>query len=72
MKTSRDERGRCNYMGRQVFYSNDSFFIVLVNILAKISLNIEVNYVSMSNCIQWIYNIVIMDREYSNNSIEKN
>lgn len=58
MKTSRDERGRA-IIGTASIYST-IVFIVLVNILAKISLNIEVNYVSMSNCIQWIYNIVIM------------
>ena len=54
MKTSRDERGRA-IIGTASIYST-IVFIVLVNILAKISLN----YVSMSNCIQWIYNIVIM------------
>lgn len=58
MKTSRDERERA-IIGTASIYST-IVFIVLVNILAKISLNIEVNYVSMSNCIQWIYNIVIM------------
>lgn len=58
MKTSRDERGRA-IIGTASIYST-IVFIVLVNIFAKISLNIEVNYVSMSNCIQWIYNIVIM------------
>lgn len=51
-------RGRA-IIGTASIYST-IVFIVLVNILAKISLNIEVNYVSMSNCIQWIYNIVIM------------
>ena len=58
MKTSRDERGRAIIVTASIY--STIVFIVLVNILAKISLNIEVNYVSMSNCIQWIYNIVIM------------
>ena len=43
MKTSRDERGRA-IIGTASIYST-IVFIVLVNILAKISLNIEVNYV---------------------------
>lgn len=58
MKSSRDERGRA-IIGTASIYSTITF-IVLVNLLAKITSQIDINFISMANCVQWIYNIVIM------------
>lgn len=58
MKTSRDERGRA-IIGTASIYST-IVFIVLVNLLARIWMEMEVNTLSAANCIQWIYNIVIV------------
>lgn len=58
MKSSRDERGRA-IIGTASVYST-IVFIILVNIFAKISPLIDINFVAIANCVQWIYNIVIV------------
>ncbi len=58
VNTSRDERGRA-IIGRASILSTITF-IVFVNIFAKISSYIEIDYLSTANIVQWIYNIVIM------------
>lgn len=56
MKSSRDERGRA-IIGKASIFSTIAF-ILLMNIVAKTLASIEINYVTIGNCIQWIYNIV--------------
>lgn len=56
MKSSRDERGRA-IIGKASIFSTIAF-ILLMNIVAKTLDSIEINYVTVGNCIQWIYNIV--------------
>lgn len=58
VKTSRDERGRA-IIGKASIISTLTF-IVLVNMFAKISSHIELDYISTANSVQWIYNIVII------------
>lgn len=58
LKSSRDERGRA-IIGRASTIST-IVFIVLVNVFAKMSRYIEFDYLSTSNSVQWIYNIVIV------------
>lgn len=57
-KTSRDERGRA-IIGKASTFSTIAF-ILLVNLFAKISFSIEVDDLTMANCVQWIYNVVII------------
>lgn len=58
VKTSRDERGRA-IIGRASIFSMIAF-IILMNVLAKSLDRIDINYLTLANCIQWIYNIVII------------
>ena len=57
VKSSRDERGR-SIIGKASIISTIPF-IVLVNFVCKILDNIEINYVTMGFCFQWIYDIVL-------------
>ena len=57
IKSSRDERGR-SIIGKASIIST-IVFIVLVNFVCKILDNIEINYVTMGFCFQWIYDIVL-------------
>ena len=57
VKSSRDERGR-SIIGKASIIST-IVFIVLVNFVCKILDNIEINYVTMGFCFQWIYDIVL-------------
>ena len=55
--TSRDERGRA-IIGKASIISTIAF-IVLINIYAKLSDELIVDYLTMACSIQWIYNIVL-------------
>lgn len=57
VKTSRDERGRA-IIGKASIIST-IVFIVLINIICKSLSDIEISYITMGNCFQWIYNIVV-------------
>lgn len=57
IKSSRDERGRA-IIGKASIISA-LVFIVLVNVVCKLLDSIEISYVTMGNCFQWIYNIVL-------------
>ncbi|CDA78949.1 hypothetical protein [Negativibacillus massiliensis] len=57
VKTSRDERGRA-IIGKASIISTIAF-IVLINIYAKLSDELIVDYLTMACSIQWIYNIVL-------------
>lgn len=57
MKTSRDERGRA-ILGKASVLSTIAF-IILINLFAKLSSHITINYLTTACCIQWIYNIVL-------------
>lgn len=58
IKSSRDERGRA-IIGKASIIST-IMFILMTNFVAKMIADIDINYVTMGNCIQWIYNIVII------------
>lgn len=58
IKSSRDERGRA-IIGKASIIST-IIFIILTNCMATAMSYIEINYVVMGNCIQWIYDIVII------------
>lgn len=58
IRSSRDERGRV-IIGKASIIST-IVFILITNFVAKTIADIDINYVSMGNCIQWIYNIVII------------
>lgn len=57
VKSSRDERGRA-IIGKASILSTIAF-IILINIFAKLSSHITINYLTTATCIQWIYNIVL-------------
>lgn len=57
VKTSRDERGRA-ILGKASVLSTIAF-IILINLFAKLSSHITINYLTTACCIQWIYNIVL-------------
>lgn len=57
VKTSRDERGRA-IVGKASVISTIAF-IVLINIYAKLSVSLIVDFLTMACAIQWIYNIVL-------------
>ncbi len=57
VKTSRDERGRA-IIGKASIIAT-IVFIVLINVFAKISSHITINYFTTAVCVQWIYNIVL-------------
>lgn len=57
IKSSRDERGRA-IIGKANIISV-FVFIVLVNVVCKLLDSIEISYVTMGNCFQWIYDIVL-------------
>lgn len=57
VKTSRDERGRA-IIGKASVISTIAF-IVFINIYAKLSNELIVDYLTMACSIQWIYNIVL-------------
>ena len=58
VKSSRDERGRA-IIGKASIVST-IVFIILVNVVAKITSHLVIDYLTMANCIQWIYNIVVI------------
>lgn len=57
VKSSRDERGRA-IIGKASIIAT-IVFIVLVNAVCKILDNMDINYVTMGFCFQWIYDIVL-------------
>lgn len=57
LKTSRDERGRV-IIGKASIISTIAF-IILVNVFAKLSMQTPMDFYSMANGIQWIYNLVL-------------
>ena len=57
LKTSRDERGRA-IVGKASVISTIAF-IVFINIYAKLSVVLIVDYITMACAIQWIYNIIL-------------
>lgn len=57
VKTSRDERGRA-IIGKASILSTIAF-IILINIFAKLSSHITINYLTTACFTQWIYNIVL-------------
>ena len=57
LKTSRDERGRA-IIGKASIIST-IVFIILVNVFAKLSMRTPMDFYSMANGVQWIYNIVL-------------
>ena len=57
VKSSRDERGRA-IIGKASIIAT-IIFIILVNVVAVISNNMDVNYISMGFCFQWSYDIVL-------------
>lgn len=57
LKTSRDERGRA-ILGKASVFSTIAF-IILMNIYAKLSDRLIVDYLTMANATQWMYNIVL-------------
>lgn len=54
VKSSRDERGRA-IVGKASVIST----IVFINIYAKLSTVLIVDYITMTCAIQWIYNIIL-------------
>ena len=61
VKTSRDERGRA-IVGKASVISTIAF-IVLINVYAKLSTQLIVDFETMACAIQWIYNIVLTIQE---------
>lgn len=57
VKSSRDERGRA-IVGKASVISTIAF-IVFINIYAKLSVVLIVDYITMACDIQWIYNIIL-------------
>lgn len=57
VKSSRDERGRA-IVGKASVISTIAF-IVFINIYAKLSTVLIVDFVTMACAIQWIYNIIL-------------
>ena len=57
VKSSRDERGRA-IIGKASIMSTIAF-IIFINVFAKLSSHITINYFTTATCIQWIYNIVL-------------
>ena len=57
LKTSRDERGRA-IIGKASIIST-IVFIILVNVFANLSMRTPMDFYSMANGVQWIYNIVL-------------
>ena len=57
VKSSRDERGRA-IVGKASVISTIEF-IVFINIYAKLSVVLIVDYITMACAIQWIYNIIL-------------
>ena len=57
LKTSRDERGRA-IIGKASIIST-IVFVILVNVFAKLSMRTSMDFYSMANGVQWIYNIVL-------------
>ena len=57
LKTSRDERGRA-IIGKASIFSTITY-IVLMNVYAKLSKLLIVDWLTMANGTQWMYNIVL-------------
>lgn len=57
LKTSRDERGRA-ILGKASIFSTITF-IVLMNVYAGLSELLIVDWLTMANGTQWMYNIVL-------------
>lgn len=57
VKSSRDERGRA-IVGKASVISTIAF-IVFINLYAKLSVVLIVDYITMACAIQWIYNIIL-------------
>lgn len=57
LKSSRDERGRA-ILGKASIFSTITF-IILMNLYARLSDYIIVDYLTMANGTQWMYNIVL-------------
>lgn len=57
VKSSRDERGRA-IIGKASIIATITF-IILVNVVCKILDDMDINYVTIGFCFQWIYNIVL-------------
>lgn len=57
LKSSRDERGRA-ILGKASIFSTITF-IILMNLYARLSDIIIVDYLTMANGTQWMYNIVL-------------
>lgn len=57
MKSSRDERGR-SIIGKASIIST-IVFVVLINVICKFLSHIEISYMTMGNCLQWTYNIML-------------
>ena len=57
VKSSQDERGRA-IVGKASVISTIAF-IVFINIYAKLSVVLIVDYITMACAIQWIYNIIL-------------
>lgn len=57
LRSSRDERGRA-ILGKASIFSTITF-IVLMNVYAQLSDFIIVDYLTMANGTQWMYNIVL-------------
>lgn len=57
IKSSRDERGRA-IIGKASIISA-FVFIILLNTICKLLDSIEISYVTIGNCLQWLYNIVL-------------
>ena len=57
VKSSRDERGRA-IVGKASVISTIAF-IVFINIYAKLSVVLIVDYITMACAIQWIYNSIL-------------
>ena len=57
VKSSRDERGRA-ILGKASIISTIAF-IIFINIFARISMQVPMEFDSIACFIQWIYNIVL-------------
>lgn len=57
LKSSREERGRA-ILGKASIFSTITF-IILMNLYARLSDYIIVDYLTMANGTQWMYNIVL-------------
>lgn len=57
MKSSRDERG-LSIIGKASIISI-VVFAVLINAICKFLSHIEISYLTMANCLQWTYDIVL-------------